>query len=133
MDICLAKPEVPEPKPSAGMTDSDVLITPRKLIFLDALINALDVPDDRLRPHPERTRTRSASPSPRPSVSRQASDISVKPACLYVSNWTDDEKCRRRNERMRFNEAQLAERFNKKLIELFLYDLSFDLDRILKH
>jgi len=104
------------------------------IFFLDVLLNALDINNEAPRHHHDNdnTRARSASSSPRPSLSRQISEINVKPTCLYVSNWTDDEKCRRRNERMKFNEAQLAERFNKTKF-LFLYHPIFHLDRILKH
>jgi hypothetical protein len=98
-----------------------------KIDFVDALINALDVPVDKLRPHHETepTRARSASSSPRPSIHKRISETTIKPACLYVSNWTDDEKCRRRNERMKFIDAQLAERFNKKILILLSFIFLF--------
>ena len=68
----------------------------------------------------ETIKSNSVSSSPRlPSAVPRSPETDVKPASLYVSNWTDDEKCRRRNERMKFDDAQLAERFIFKQLNLF--------------
>ncbi|CAF4437061.1 unnamed protein product, partial [Adineta steineri] len=76
-------------------------------------LNALDINDNTSRQHREndQTRTRSASSSPRPSADNQrTNETTVKPTSLYVSNWTDDEKYKRTNDRTKFNETQLADR-----------------------
>jgi len=86
----------------------------------DVLLNALNIDNDTPRHHhhheSEAPRARSASSSPRAGspVNQRISDTNIKPPCLYVSNWTDDEKCKRSKDRMRFNETLLAERFISK-------------------
>jgi hypothetical protein len=77
-------------------------------LFLEVPVNAADTND-------ETPRTDSPSSSPRiPSVTQRAPVSNVKPICLYVSNWTDDEKYKRRKDRMRFNDTQLAQRYIQK-------------------
>ncbi|UJR31412.1 hypothetical protein I4U23_018905 [Adineta vaga] len=97
LDVCLAKVESIETK-----------------INSDVSLNALDIHDNtaRYRQDGNHTRARSASSSPRHfSPDRQRnSETNVKPASLYVSNWTDDEKAKRSGDRMSFNENHLAER-----------------------
>ena len=83
-------------------------------VCLDAALNALDVHDNttRRRLESDHTRARSASSSPRhfSADNQRAGESHVKPASLYVSNWTDDEKAKRSKDRMNFNESQLAVR-----------------------
>jgi hypothetical protein len=82
-------------------------------LLLDVLLAALDITNDAPRHHHENDtiRARSASSSPLMSpITHRNSETNVKPTNLYVSNWTDDEKCRRRKDRMKFYDTQLAER-----------------------
>jgi len=102
------------------------------------LLYALDINNETTRHHHENdnTRAHSASSSPCPSpINLRTSETNIKPACLYVSNWTDDEKYKRSKDQMRFNETQLAQRLISKTKRKFL---SLDnilnyLDHILKH
>ncbi|CAF0966985.1 unnamed protein product [Adineta steineri] len=96
LEVCLAKVESVQSKISSEIS-----------------LNALDINDNTSRQHREndQTRTRSASSSPRPSTDNQrTNETTVKPTSLYVSNWTDDEKHKRTNDRTKFNETQLADR-----------------------
>jgi hypothetical protein len=82
-------------------------------LFSDVLLNALDITNgtSRHRREGEQPRARSASSSPPSSpLNQRLSEPNVKHTCLYVSNWTDDEKCKRSKDQMRFNATQLAER-----------------------
>jgi hypothetical protein len=97
-------------------------------IFTEVLLNALDIIGDTSQQHHhhehEPNRARSASSSPRTSPrSQRAAESNVKPTCLYVSNWTDDEKYRCSKNRIRFNETQLAERLISKTNFLSLHDI----------
>ncbi|CAF0993871.1 unnamed protein product [Rotaria sordida] len=76
-------------------------------------LNALDINNDtsRYRHDHEQTRIRSASSSPRTSsINQRIIEPNVKSTCLYVSNWTDDEKNKRRIDQTKFNNTHLAER-----------------------
>ncbi|CAF1014884.1 unnamed protein product [Adineta ricciae] len=105
LDVCLAKTESVQSK-----------------IYSDATLNALDVHDNttRRRLENDHTRARSASSSPRhfSADNQRVGETHVKPASLYVSNWTDDEKAKRSKDRMNFNESQLAVRpYFQSLVE----------------
>ena len=83
-------------------------------LLLDVLLAALDITNDVSRHHHhgvDNNRARSASSSPLMSpITHRNSETNVKPTNLYVSNWTDEEKSRCRNDRRTFNEALLTER-----------------------
>ncbi len=95
------------------------------VFITDVLLNALDISDNTAHYHnneSDRNRARSASSSPRTSpVPQRASESNIKPTCLYVSNWTDDEKYRLSKNQMRFNETQLAERLIYKKINVLSF------------
>ena len=59
--------------------------------------------DERRRYEGERSRMRSLS-------SQKLAQTETKPVSLYVTNWTDDEKYRRTQDPLRFNNTQLADR-----------------------
>ncbi|CAF1149717.1 unnamed protein product, partial [Adineta ricciae] len=105
LDVCLAKTESVQSK-----------------IYSDATLNALDVHDNttRRRLESDHIRARSASSSPRhfSTDNQRTGETHMKPASLYVSNWTDDEKAKRSKDRMNFNESQLTVRpYFQSLVE----------------
>ncbi len=59
--------------------------------------------DERRQYEGEQLRMRSSS-------NQKIAESNVKPASLYVTNWTDDEKHRRSKNPMRLNNTQLADR-----------------------
>ncbi|CAM4775770.1 unnamed protein product [Rotaria magnacalcarata] len=75
----------------------------------DASDPVVDINDDeeRRQYEGEHSRLRSASSL---SANHQTTETNIKPASLYVSNWTDDEKYRRTKNPMRLNNAQIADR-----------------------
>lgn len=96
--------------------NSGTIIFSPSLYISVGFVDASDIQNEKTKIQQEaetaKLNSLSSSSSPRlPSATPHNLDTDVKPECLYVSNWTDDEKCRRRNERMRFDDAQLTERF----------------------
>lgn len=86
------------------------------------VLDASNTQDEKGKAQQEQETTRLNSVPSSPGLSSAISrtpESDAKPASLYVSNWTDDEKCRRRNERMRFDNAQLTERYSSTPLNLF--------------
>lgn len=69
----------------------------------------MDINDEEERRRYEGEQARLRSPSSL-SISQKAALAATKPASLYVSNWSDDEKTRRSKDPMRLDNAQLADR-----------------------
>ncbi|CAF1152381.1 unnamed protein product [Rotaria sp. Silwood1] len=96
LDVCLAKTESIHNKTTSEIS-----------------LNALDIVNDtyRYRHDHEQIRIRSASSSPRPSsINQRLIESNAKSTCLYVSNWTNDEKNKRRLSQIKFNDTNLSER-----------------------
>ncbi|CAF3679400.1 unnamed protein product [Rotaria sp. Silwood1] len=96
LDVCLAKTESIHNKTTSEIS-----------------LNALDIVNDtyRYRYDHEQIRIRSASSSPRPSsINQRLIESNAKSTCLYVSNWTNDEKNKRRLSQIKFNDTNLSER-----------------------
>lgn len=77
-----------------------------RLTFLvEVSLKVVDIndEDERRRYEGERSRMRSMS-------SQKLVQTETKPVSLYVTNWTDDEKYRRTQDPLRFNDTQLADR-----------------------
>lgn len=77
-----------------------------RLVFLvEVSLKVVDIndEDERRRYEGERSRMRSMS-------SQKLVQTETKPVSLYVTNWTDDEKYRRTQDPLRFNDTQLADR-----------------------
>ncbi|CAF2752291.1 unnamed protein product [Rotaria sp. Silwood2] len=94
LEVCLAKYELNE-EGDDNANDSEVSL---KVVDIND-------EDERRQYEGERTRLRSAS-----SANRQTIESNIKPKSLYVSNWTDDEKCRRSKNPMRLSDSQIANR-----------------------
>ncbi|CAF5220786.1 unnamed protein product, partial [Rotaria magnacalcarata] len=94
LEICLAKYEAND---ESDASDPEVVL------------KVVDINDDeeRRQYEGEHSRLRSASSL---SANHQTTETNIKPASLYVSNWTDDEKYRRTKNPMRLNNAQIADR-----------------------
>ncbi|CAF3603438.1 unnamed protein product [Rotaria socialis] len=94
LEVCLAKYEAND---ESDASDSEVVL------------KVVDINDDeeRRQYEGEHSRLRSASSS---STNHQTTETHIKPASLYVSNWTDDEKYRRTKNPMRLTNAQIEDR-----------------------
>ncbi|CAF4362101.1 unnamed protein product, partial [Adineta steineri] len=93
LEVCLAKNE-----PNEDDTNES-----------EISLKVVDINDEQERRQyeDERSRIQTASSS---SINNKTIESSIKPASLYISNWTDDEKYRRSKDPMRLNNSQLAER-----------------------
>ncbi|CAF0905318.1 unnamed protein product [Adineta steineri] len=93
LEVCLAKNE-----PNEDDTNES-----------EISLKVVDINDEQERRQyeDERSRIQTASST---SINNKTIESSIKPASLYISNWTDDEKYRRSKDPMRLNNSQLAER-----------------------
>ncbi len=75
------------------------------IIKIEISLKVVDIndEDERRRYEGEQLRMRSSS-------NQKLAESNIKPASLYVTNWTDDEKYRRSKNPMRLNNTQLANR-----------------------
>ncbi|CAF4811837.1 unnamed protein product, partial [Rotaria sp. Silwood2] len=103
LEVCLAKYELNE-EGDDNANDSEVSL---KVVDIND-------EDERREYEGERTRLRSVS-----SANRQTIESNIKPKSLYVSNWTDDEKCRRSKNPMRLIKSKITKRpYFETLIKL---------------
>jgi hypothetical protein len=97
--------EETDDKDASGISDFLFCLLHQWIIRLEIFLKVVDIndEDERRRYEGEQLRIRSAS-------NQKIVESTIKPTSLYVSNWTDDEKCRRSKEPMRLNDTQLADR-----------------------
>ncbi|CAF1075865.1 unnamed protein product [Rotaria sordida] len=96
LEVCLAKYEQNEE--SDNPNDSEVSL------------KVVDINDENERRRYEGEHSRRRSISLLAAKNRQNIESNIKPTSLYISNWTDDEKCRRSQNPMRLNDNQIANR-----------------------
>jgi len=90
---------------------------------IDLTLNALDISNDKQSLSHENSPvpSRSVSSSPRPStpqIQEQSTvDFNLKLPPLYISNWNEDEKQRRKSNPIRFDNTHLSQRFILKTKE----------------